>query len=156
MKPCEKFRGKNNYLVELLTTHRHLKYAPNYTLLFVRRQVPKRSDTIGLILNNVLKACQIIHCVKSLSEESLKLSNKCSESTVFPSEIQQSGSIKQHQMKILKQAKYKYHKSVLKYSIPVTFHHCSVTGQKLQVSSCFRKLFCVFTWPLLLQINIYV
>ena len=25
MKPCEKFRGKNHYLVELLTTHWHLK-----------------------------------------------------------------------------------------------------------------------------------
>ena len=38
MKACEKFRGKNHYLVELLTTHRHVKCGPNYTLLFVRRQ----------------------------------------------------------------------------------------------------------------------
>ena len=32
MKACEKFRGKNHYLVELLTTHRHLKCDPDYTV----------------------------------------------------------------------------------------------------------------------------
>ena len=54
MKACEKFRGKNHYLVELLTTHRHVKCDPDYTLLFVRRQKPKRLETTGFIFNNVL------------------------------------------------------------------------------------------------------
>ena len=90
MKPCEKFRGKNHCLVELLTTHRHLKCDPDYTLLFVRRQKPKRLE-LYLIMCYILKACYIIHCVKSSekSEKQLKLSNKCSgvESTIFPSEM---------------------------------------------------------------------
>ena len=54
MKACEKFRGKNHYLVELLTTHRHVKCDPDYTLLFVRRQKTKRLETTGFIFNNVL------------------------------------------------------------------------------------------------------
>ena len=49
MKPGEKFRGKNYYLVELLTTHRHLKCDPENTLLLVRRQKQKRLETTGFI-----------------------------------------------------------------------------------------------------------
>lgn len=60
MKPCEKFRGKNHFLVELFTIHRHLKCDPDYTLLFVRRQKTKRLETTGFIFNNVLNFKSVI------------------------------------------------------------------------------------------------
>lgn len=39
--------------VELLKNQRHLKGEPDCTLLYVRRQKPKRLETTGLSFNNV-------------------------------------------------------------------------------------------------------
>ena len=79
MKPCEKFRGKKLYLVELLTLIDIWNVTQTTRCFFVRCQKIKK----GFIFNNVLYFKSLLN-VKSLWKVN-KTVNKCSgiKSTIF-------------------------------------------------------------------------